>query len=63
MEYKDMTDRTVLTVQYIPSFKATRLLVNNMNTRDSSAIDLDNDSLLILVIQLNGLIENEKKDF
>ena len=60
MEYKDMIDGTVLTITYNPAFEATRLQIVNGVNKDQSAIDLDNDSLLILVNQLNEIIENQK---
>lgn len=64
MKYKDMTDNTILKVSYESRIKATRLHLNNMLPdldyfNKVIAIDLDNDSVLKLINELNEIIENE----
>lgn len=60
MEYLDMTDSTVLTVSYITTFKATRLHLNNHARDESIIIDLDNESVLKLINELNEIVENHE---
>ena len=57
MEYPDMIDSTVLTVNYNPTFEATRLQIVGV-TKEQAAIDLNIENLLKLVNKLNEIIES-----